>query len=196
MAYAEEEAMVEVLGKAETETLALLRSKDEIRDVLARYCRGADRKDYDMLRSAYHPDASDNRGSYKGDVEGLIEWLKPRHHDVDQSMHFIGNCLIEVKGDRAFAETYAVAIQHRRAGEGNSSSGQPTYRRITMGLRYADNLQRRNGEWRISDRVVICEWLREEEGDLSLPGDDWTIAVRSKEDASYRLWHEAISKAG
>ena len=49
-----------------TEALQRLIDKDEIRDVMARYCRGVDRADWDLVRSTYHTDAYDDHGDYRG----------------------------------------------------------------------------------------------------------------------------------
>ena len=60
-----------------------------------------------MVRSTYHSDAHDAHGEYKCDIDGLIQWLGERFADVDNSMHFLGNCLIEFADpDHAFVETY------------------------------------------------------------------------------------------
>ena len=37
--------------------LARLADRLEIRDVVYRYCRGIDRREYDLVRSCYHHDA-------------------------------------------------------------------------------------------------------------------------------------------
>ena len=42
--------------------LAELGDQQAIRDVLARYWRGIDRGDADLVRSTYHPDARDAHG--------------------------------------------------------------------------------------------------------------------------------------
>ena len=41
-------------------------ARQEITDVLHRYCRAVDRRDPDLLRSVYHPDATDDHGVYAG----------------------------------------------------------------------------------------------------------------------------------
>jgi SnoaL-like protein len=159
--------------------VAQLRDRLEIEAVLARYFRGVDRKDFELLRSTYHDDAEDYHGLYNGDVEGLIESLRSRHETVEQSMHFLGNPTIELDGDRAFGETYAVVMQRL--------SGEPP-RRITIGCRYIDRFERRDGEWRIAKHVVAYEFWREEacEGELEF-GPEWTVSRRSRDDALYRM---------
>jgi hypothetical protein len=166
--------------------LKTMRDEREIQGILLRYCRGVDRKDFELMESAYHPDAYDDHGFYKGDVKGLIAAIKARHETIDQSAHFLGNCLIELDGARAFVETYCVLYQHGRTGNVDFATGDMTYRRFTIGVRYADRLEERRGEWKIAHRVVVYEWAREELGDLRF-NPDWTVARRSREDMIYRI---------
>ena len=49
--------------------LAGLLDKQEIEEVVLRYCRGIDRRDFDLVRSCYHPDARDRHGSFDGTVD-------------------------------------------------------------------------------------------------------------------------------
>jgi hypothetical protein len=162
-----------------------LQARAEIAEVLHRYCTGVDRKDFDLMRSAYHDDAYDDHGLYKGDVDGLIAWVSERHEAIEQSMHFLGNSTIERDGDRAFAETYCVLYQ-RTAG--------PAPRRLTVGCRYLDHFERRDGTWRIASHVVAYEWWRDEpcDGEREL-GPECTISKRSRDDALYQLKAEAAA---
>ena len=75
--------------------LKQLLNKERIKDTLVSYCRGVDRREWDLVREAYHSDAYDDHGGYKGNVDGFIEWLERRHQTIEQSMHFIGNCKID-----------------------------------------------------------------------------------------------------
>ena len=43
--------------------LRVLLDKQEIHEVLMRYCRGIDRCDAELLHSVYHPDATDDHGT-------------------------------------------------------------------------------------------------------------------------------------
>ena len=46
-----------------------LRDRHEIQECLFRYVRGVDRRNWDLVRSAYHPDAYDDHGNYKGNID-------------------------------------------------------------------------------------------------------------------------------
>ena len=132
---------------------ALLEAKDAIRDCLYRYCRGIDRADRDMLRSAYWPDAIDDHVLFTGNAYDFIDWCVPLLTQVEHSQHMLGNMLIEVRGDEARAETYYHAYERRRR-----ASGVPY--EMYVGGRYLDRLTRRDGAWRIQHRTVMWDWFR------------------------------------
>lgn len=159
--------------------LIALEDERAIRGVLQTYCRSVDRKDYDLLRTAYHPDAHDDHGLYVGDVDGLIAWLQDRHRDMTQSMHFLGASTIEVSGDTAEAETYCVLHQTIRAAGGPPCG-------VSIGCRYLDRFERRESGWRIADHLVVYEWWREANvtGEREL-GHAMTAATRSTADPVY-----------
>src|SRR5688572_2641811 len=94
------------------ERLARVADRLEIRELLDRYARGVDRRDWEQVRAVYHPDAYDDHGNYKGDVDGFIERLKRRHVWIEQSMHVVANCIIEFDGpDSAVVESYFITYQ-------------------------------------------------------------------------------------
>ncbi len=134
-------------------TIEDLLAKQEIADVIHRYARGIDRMDFDLVRSCYHPDAYDDHGSMKGDVDLFIGGAEQFLPGFVATMHFMGNMLIEVDGDVARAETYAVAY-HREQFEDRSG------RDDIWGIRYVDRFEKRQGDWLIAYRVVAQEWRR------------------------------------
>ena len=84
-----------------------LLDKQEIQECLLRYCRGIDRHDTELARSAYHDDALDDHGTYVGSGYGLVDWANHFHDQVwVRHQHYITNTLIELDGDTAHAETY------------------------------------------------------------------------------------------
>ena len=125
-----------------------------IKKVHMRYCRSIDRMDWDLLRSCYHPDAIDDHGEYVGGVDGFIEYCKAGTPNFERTFHFTGNQLVDVDGDVAWAEYYAIAYHRVAAGPDG-----PERDLITCG-RYVDRMERRNGEWRIAKRVVVVDFDR------------------------------------
>jgi hypothetical protein len=148
---------------AEPDELDRLVAEAEIRRVIARYCRGIDRMDLELVRSCYHADARDEHGSFSGSVDEYIDWVAGLLAKYDATMHFVANQLVEFdERDRARVETYGMSV-HR------SSSGAP-HLNLTTGFRYVDRFERRAGEWRIAHRVAVADWSLHHE-----PQDWWPL---------------------
>ena len=128
--------------------------REEIREVIYRYCRGIDRLQYDLVRSCYHPDGTDDHGDYRGGVDGFIDYITAGLGYWERTMHFVGNVLIEPDGDMARAESYAVTY-HRQAPRGDKPALD-----FVGGVRYVDDFERRHGEWKILTRVCLVDWTR------------------------------------
>jgi hypothetical protein len=135
----------------------------EIRQVLYRYCRGVDRGDEALLRTVYHPGATDDHGPWKGKGEDFAAYIvESMDQQKPNSQHHITNVLIELDGDRANVESYFLALHPYRLGaEGPDKSA-------FVGGRYLDRFERRDGVWRITDRRVVLDWTRSD-----LPGEVW-----------------------
>ena len=147
--------------------LDVLLAKQEIRDVVMRFCRAADRLDLDLARSCYHPDAWDDHGSYRGGPEGLIEALAVDMGDRTLgTYHLLGQSLIEVDGDRAESETYIVAYHRLPAGAKHQE------RDLVVGARYLDVFERRGDRrWLIAWRGVSVSWSRVDPVGAPWPGE-------------------------
>lgn len=125
--------------------------EEQIRELLYRYARGVDRRDWDLVRSCYQADATDWHGQYRGGVDGLVAQMRERHARIDSSMHFISNVLIEVCGDTATSEAYCQAYLRSPGAPGRATTR-------TVRCRYLDRLERRDDAvWRIAERVVTYE---------------------------------------
>lgn len=123
-----------------------------IHDAMMRYLRGVDRKDWDLIRSAYHPDAIHDHGEVLGSVEDLIQWIEKWHAVIPQVLHFLGNIYIELNGDVAICESYLQTLQDQVDENGA--------RFDWIGSRYIDRFERRDGEWRIAHRIVPLVFTR------------------------------------
>ena len=143
--------------------LARLMDRLEIEELLYRYARGVDRRDWDLVRATYHPDAHDDHGNYKGDIDGFIASLKKRHAMIEQSMHVVTNCMIEFDGpDSALVESYFITFQRvlpeagdaRRnylsrepLADGDAMQGQAVGRYVDRVTRGAANGRSRAARW-------------------------------------------------
>lgn len=129
-----------------------LLDREAIRDCLYRYCRGIDRADESLLRSAYWPDAHDCHGAYRGPVDGFIAQALPRLRAGGRGVHQISNCLIELHGAMAAVESSFLALQ--------TTAAAPDKATFLCG-RYLDRFEKRAGEWRIAERTVVYDWIEE-----------------------------------
>ena len=163
--------------RSEQEALARLADRSAIYAQLVGYCRGVDRCDEALVRSAYHTDAYDDHGAYRGGVDGFIGFVQ---RDVQArfrcTMHKLGHALIEVDGDVARSETYAIG-HHVRAQEGRDVDD------YVMGIRYLDRFERRAGEWRIAERELRFEWQRLDP--LRALDPNWTLGRHDPSDPVY-----------
>jgi hypothetical protein len=134
-----------------------LEARAAISDAMNRYCRGVDRCDWELLRSAYHPGAIDDHGDFYGTVEEFIADAQERHRAVEQSMHFIGNMLFSFPTvDVAIVESYCVAFL-RYVPPAPAVAAGSAAARLRAVVRYVDRFERREGEWRIAHRTVVFE---------------------------------------
>jgi ketosteroid isomerase-like protein len=160
----------------DTETIVRqLHDRAEIHDVLMRYVRGVDRRDWDLVRSCYHVDAYQDHGAYAGDVDGLMEWSEAWHENIPVTMHTLSNIFIELNGDVAVAESYLI-VQEMHHGETG-----PVY--ATAGCRYVDRFERRDDVgWRIARRIVPLVFTRPPDPAGDQP--QITGALQSRRDSS------------
>jgi hypothetical protein len=56
----------------------------------------------------------------------------------------------------------------------------------TFGGRYVDRFERRDGEWKIADRVVVHEWSTLEPLTAAFPGQRFVQGRRDGDDVSYQ----------
>jgi SnoaL-like protein len=169
----------------------------EASELVNRYARAFDRKDWAALRTTYHDDAVDDHGSIVGSPDEFIEFMRTRHEHVVDVMHLNGNVLIlEVDADRreALVETYCVGWQ-RLAPE---AEGVPALydspliapdaqsRLCAVGNRYLDVLAERDGELRFLQRRIIYEWIQVTEVPLPTPfAATWAKGTRTEDDPSH-----------
>jgi hypothetical protein len=143
--------------------LGELLAERQIRGVLSRYAHGIDSRDWDLVRSCYHPDATDHRSRFQGGVEEFIAWVSGVVAAYEVTQHHLTTCVIEIDGDAATAETYLWVLHFERSqGEGGV---------LFVGARYQDRFECRDGRWRIARRVVAYDYGEQRRVDGSPPFD-------------------------
>lgn len=138
----------------DAEIRALL-DKQACTELVYRFARGLDRCDEALIRSVFHSDATDDHGGFKGDVDAFVAWVMPVLATMERTQHVIGNVLVTVAGDEAWAESYFVAYHDMADAHGADI-------RMTVAGRYLDRFARRGGEWRIAHRQFVSDWSASE----------------------------------
>jgi 3-phenylpropionate/cinnamic acid dioxygenase small subunit len=131
------------------ERLAALLAKEEIRDVLYRYCRAVDRGDLELMKSCYHPDARDDHGFFSGLAWDFADYVLPILAQLELSIHSLSNPLIELSGSKAYVETHWSVI-HRLKRSGKFTD-------LWHQGRYLDEFELRSGQWKILSRVCVVD---------------------------------------
>jgi hypothetical protein len=131
------------------DSLEVLGAKQDITEVLYRYCQAVDRIDPELGSQIWH---ADGQAHYEGIFEGtgreFMEFVLDAHRATDATSHQLANPLIEVDGERATSESYVTACI--RAGGTD----------IIVRGRYTDRWSRRSGAWRIDDRRFTQDILQ------------------------------------
>ena len=144
------------MAKEREAAITELLIKEEIRDVMMRYARGVNRLDVALIKSCFHPDATEDHGAFKGPAAAFAEGLPENLRKGFQfTFHFLGNSLIEIEGNRAAHETYFVGY-HRLHPQADGIEKD-----VLFGGRYlAVNESRNGGPWLIAQRTVVHDWSR------------------------------------
>ena len=142
---------------------AALSDHDAIRQVAARYARGVDRLDGDLMKSAYWPEATDDHGVFVGNAMAFCDRVIDSHQRFTGTMHCVMNHAIEVDGSKGSGEIYNVTYVFR------TDNGVDFL--DTWFGRYLDQYENRNGEWRIIERICVHENTTSQSIDSHMPID-------------------------
>ncbi len=132
-----------------------LADRRAVADVVLAYARGVDRRDWAAVRACFEEDAVVEGTVHQAPLEPYLRSLVEGVEHFPATMHFMGNQLVEVEGDTAEVETYAVAFHWM-----GDPPGAPHDGNLVVGVRYLDRLVRSPGGWRIRLRRVSSEWRR------------------------------------
>jgi hypothetical protein len=160
-----------------------IRSRQQIEEQLHRWARGADRIDIEQMQSVFHSKANINYGYSNGPVEEFLPWVVKFHtEDLVWTSHWVVNPLIKLDKNCATSEAGVNCCLRYKGKEG-------LFDLIVAG-RYLDKWERRDGTWRIYDRMSTLDRYRTTRIEQSREADLWvkkvTEGLRHKDDLSYR----------
>ncbi len=130
----------------------LLLDRLAIEDLFHSYAASVDRRDFAGVAACFAPDVCGPFGGEERRNRGeLVEFISGVAF-FHTTMHMLGNTLVEVNGDTAQLDTDAM-IKHRATLEDGAD-----YQLNMSGTRYGERLERRGGNWCITERQVPPVW--------------------------------------
>ena len=187
---------------ARDKAIETLLAKQAITEVIVTYARALDRLDEALLRSVFHPGARHEHfftgpssdpsrpstpeapGDFVAFAIGVLKTHLRTHHQL-------GNILIEMESDEvAFAETYFTAF-HRMRPRGDPLAAPDAFDTemdYFVGGRYIDRFACIDGEWKISHRTGMTDWMRLDSPSSTAFGSvpENQIGKQGREDFLYR----------
>ena len=135
--------------------LQQIQDRLEIQDLLVRYARAIDTKDYELLDTCFTPDAHvdyTSSGGTKGKYPEVRAWLEKALAPFAAMMHAIGNTSLELHGDRASGRTYVTNPMGFPKDDGSLHV-------FTVYAHYVDEFVRTKDGWRISQRIEEAQLM-------------------------------------
>lgn len=165
-----------------------LLDKQEIGDVIQRYCRTLDWLDADGQASCYWPDAHIEYGFFTGKAEDFLPVVMATESGLARRWHMLSQPLIRLHSPTsASSECYGIFGGGRAQDDGSIAGDM-------IGGRYLDEWEKRSQEgreeWRISARKYIVDWkspltnqpMFEPDPDFPLP----TLKIHASGHPEYR----------
>jgi hypothetical protein len=162
----------------DSNALAILIAKDEIRELAQLYSRAVDRRDTALLRTLFTADGTQSLDTvFQGTADEFVAMLDQAMPHVRHTGHHVCNHLISVNGNEGEGEVYALVYHLLPDGKGGAVED------LTC-VRYLDRYRKENGRWRFARRNALFDWKRvtpipTPEGAAPAPLSDSSYAVLS-----------------
>jgi 3-phenylpropionate/cinnamic acid dioxygenase small subunit len=142
-------------------------AREQIRDVLHRYCKGIDRRDWALVRACFADDHQHSHGGFTGSADDFVGFAAGVLSKIPATHHTIGNVHIDLAADGQSAETEANFVAYHLIEAGHfKDTPVPTDGKATDWIvagRYCDRLELRDGTWLIVRRNAVHDWERFDE---------------------------------
>ena len=134
------------------DAVQVLADREAVHDVMIRYADGVDRRDMEQVRSCFAPDLRVvGWGGGFPDRDAMITYISGVAI-FHTTMHMFGNDYIDVDGDTAHIDCYAMLTHHLDDASGGASEMN------VSGGRYVESLERRDDRWVIVERGGDPQW--------------------------------------
>ena len=145
-------------------------AREQIRDLLYRYCKGIDRRDWALVRSCFADDHVHSHSEFKGSADEFIGFASVALEKIPATHHSISNVHIELAADGMSASTEANFVAYHLIAAGHlEGTPVPTGGKATDWIvagRYCDRLEKRGGQWIIVERNAFHDWERVDEANV------------------------------
>ena len=129
-----------------------LLTKQQLHELVARYCHAVDRRDADELRQLWWPEGDIDFGLFKGKTAAFIDIICQPNAAVLTSFHSVSNEYFTLEGSQASGLCYVTAM----SSVIDSGTGVTTDQLV--GGRYLDRFEQRDGQWRFLDKLFVIDW--------------------------------------
>jgi hypothetical protein len=130
-----------------------LADKFALQELCAKYSRAVDRRDFELLRSLYHEDSTDEHGSmFAGDGGDFVDYVSRTVTQFESTSHYITNMLFAVDGNSAEGEVYKINYHRTKP---------PERLEIITGSRSHDRYEKRNDVWKFMYRGITLDRARQ-----------------------------------
>jgi hypothetical protein len=129
-----------------------LLDQEEIRNVRRMWAYGRDMREWDLLRSVFHPDATVHVSWFNGPATEFVQRsseLAKVMKAGEHNKHWLGNMRTTLRGNRAIQET-DIQVLVRAFIDGHLFDN-------TAWGRFYDRFEKHNGKWKILSMTCIYE---------------------------------------
>jgi SnoaL-like domain len=138
---------------APADALQEMLDEHQLRKLVHGYCRAVDRGEMAHLRGMYHDDATDDHGAFSaGTADDFLGELAAARPHIRSMQHHVTTANFAISGNTAEGEIYGIAHHTFRARDRDVD--------VTVGGRYLDKYEKRDGTWKFIARKIVTDWAR------------------------------------
>ncbi|MBT4522978.1 MAG: nuclear transport factor 2 family protein [Halieaceae bacterium] len=152
-------------------TLDEVADRMEIQQLVCKYSRAIDRRDFALLRTLYADDSTDEHGGmFAGSGADYVAWVSRVLETSGHTSHQILNHMIMVEGDYAEGEVYTLNVHIMENADGEQAN-------VSTGSRYLDHYTKSSKGWQFLHRKTVADYT------LNLPVPTDALVRRLREGA-------------